>query len=173
MNGKLASVFNYAAWVFNEYKKLSNSQSNEGQIKIIESSLCKKTNDTFFTIQFFGKSVFPVVNAKELSENNEILLKFSKQDIKKIMAAAKNDEFKKMMASEQSHNIENNIQAVIFDRKTKARIFSVSSAKNRENKIQKYSAKEIYLDKDLLLSLDKVSVSDVSYEAGKESSKLR
>lgn len=166
MNERLANFFNYLVWVFYEYKKLSDPNSNQGQFKIIEAKTCKKTGQTLFTIQLFGKNVFPIFTARELAEDKEVLLKFSKADVITIIEAAKSDELKIRRAEEST------IDSVTFDRSNKTRVFSFSIKQGETTEIKSYTATEVYSNKEFLLNLDKNSVADVSYEAGKESTEL-
>jgi hypothetical protein len=163
MNEKLARFVNYAIWVFSEYKKLSDPELNNGQIKVVDSKICQKTGSTLFTIQFFGKNVFPIISAKELAEDNEVLLKFSKSDVKTIVEAAKNDEARISRASEKT------VDSVVFDPDKKTRFFTFAVKRGDRTETKRYSAEEIYSDKDFLLNLYKTSIADVSYEAGKNS----
>ncbi|MDX2165047.1 MAG: hypothetical protein SFW07_06500 [Gammaproteobacteria bacterium] len=162
MNERFSNFFKYALLVFSEYKKITNPESNLGQIKIVDSHICENTDQTLFTIQLFGKNVFPILSAKELAEDEDILMRFSKADLKKIVESAKNDETKLSKLNEKT------IDAVIFDPSTKKRFYSFAIKKGNIVETKRFSAQEIYSNKEFLLNMDKYSIADVSYEAGKE-----
>jgi len=148
---KVASLFEYAGWIFKKY----NEQRNQDDIyRLIEVK--KSTANCKVVIQLIGKSIFSEFTPQEIVTNDRLLEGFSKKDIRTLTYLAcestKQPKYKIIMQKFCFH-----FNKILFQLK-----------KCNSNEVIMRTANEISLDKNLINHLSHADIQSISYTAGYE-----
>ena len=158
------SPINYFRWFIEECKIALSESKKIKPLKLLASERDIHTGEIFFKVQPYGKNMCLTYTVKQL-QGEEILENFSSCDVERIMKAARNDT-KEMLEPDDA---DCSMDGIVFDNETKRRLYRLRYRNKEVSFSKQMSASELNEARETLFKLDKTSIREVSFQAGRES----
>lgn len=168
MRKHLKHFFGFATRFLKKHQEAFKQAARYYPLRIVAMHRFPLSGETFFTVQFVGKSTCIKISADQLAVDDDLIRGFSPHDVKQIMEASL---VKKKLAIVGSGKAEEVYRIVSknFERKDNQPSYTVEKTEGSKKTTEVVKLQEVTQSTEVLLKFSKQDIYEIAYTAGENS----